>query len=504
MKSNILRFLTVLAFLTSVCAMTAGQVWLQRFNGPGNGSDGPIEMVIDSNNNVFVAGDCAMVTNVPYLSLDYVVIKSSSAGVPLWTNFYNGTGNGNDQASDMTIDASGNVIVTGKSRGTGSVNDFATIKYSNAGVPLWTNRFRYLSASSDATGVDVDTNGNVFVIGYASGWQVLKYSSAGVPLWTNRYTFAQSGQPYPGDLVVDVSGNLVVTGSEVGATGGDNWVTIKYSTAGLPLWTNRFNGPANGSDTASDVAADKNGNIFVTGSMINSSGAGEFATIKYSSGGIPLWTNYYKGTGSFEWDGAYAVVVNTNGDAFVTGPSEGSTGYSDYVTIKYSGAGVPLWTNRYNTTYGSTPTAMVLDAVGNVFVTGELTDPNYLAFNYHTVGYSSSGAQVFLNQYGGPANRDDTGTALGVDVSGNIYVTGWSTPTNGYADIATVKYTGVQPPPMKIQKAGNGTVLSWDNSTFILQAAPSIGGSFTNIPGAITPYTNTPSGPSRFFRLKYN
>jgi hypothetical protein len=40
---------------------------------------------------------------------------------------------------------------------------------------------------------------------------------------------------------------------------------IKYSAAGVPLWTNRYNGPANREDAASAVALDADGNIFVTG-----------------------------------------------------------------------------------------------------------------------------------------------------------------------------------------------------------------------------------------------
>src|SRR5262249_41246041 len=55
-------------------------------------------------------------------------------GVPLWTNRYNRSTNLISQASAIAVDSSGNVLVTGALGDT--ARDFATIKYSGAGVPL--------------------------------------------------------------------------------------------------------------------------------------------------------------------------------------------------------------------------------------------------------------------------------------------------------------------------------------------------------------------------------
>jgi hypothetical protein len=58
--------------------------------------------------------------------------------VPLWTNLYNGPGNGDDQACAVAVDRSGNVIVTGYSTGSGGDYDFATIKYLCVPSPVVT------------------------------------------------------------------------------------------------------------------------------------------------------------------------------------------------------------------------------------------------------------------------------------------------------------------------------------------------------------------------------
>ena len=69
-------------------------------------------MAVDSSNNVIVAG-----IPTAYGS-DYVTIKYSSEGVPLWTNHYNGRGYGdNNHALAVAVDGSNNVIVTGYSDG---------------------------------------------------------------------------------------------------------------------------------------------------------------------------------------------------------------------------------------------------------------------------------------------------------------------------------------------------------------------------------------------------
>src|SRR5262245_52441504 len=66
-----------------------------------------------------------------------------------------------------------------------------------------------------------------------------------------------------------------------------------HAQGGLPLWTNRYNGPGNRSAYAAAIAMDSNGNVFVTGSASATNGVHDYVTIKYSGAGLPLWTNHY-------------------------------------------------------------------------------------------------------------------------------------------------------------------------------------------------------------------
>jgi hypothetical protein len=114
--------------------------------------------------------------------------------------------------------------------------------------------------------------------------------------WVRRYNSGEVGsEDYAYKVVTDADGNAIVAGyTDDGITGRDMLI-IKYSGAGLPLWTNRYNGPANESDEASAVAVDASGNVFVTGSSASSVGNDDYVSIKYSGAGVALWTNRYNG-----------------------------------------------------------------------------------------------------------------------------------------------------------------------------------------------------------------
>ena len=99
---------------------------------------------------------------------------------------------------------------------------------------------------------------------------IIKYSSAGVAQWTNRYNGPGNSTDSATAVAVDSSGNIIVTGSSSGGESGLDFVTIKYSSAGMALWTNRYNGPGNGYDQATHMALDGNGNGSDFGVLIRS------------------------------------------------------------------------------------------------------------------------------------------------------------------------------------------------------------------------------------------
>jgi len=156
--------------------------------------------------------------------------------------------------------------------------------------------------------------------------------------WVQRYGHSPNLNDVGTRVVIDKAGNVIVTGWSESVLAYPDFATIKYSGAGVPLWTNRYNAPANTADYPTGMAVDSDDNVIVTGYA----DFADYNTIKYSSAGVPLWTNRY--SGPYETlDEARAVAVDSDDNVFVTGNSD-----SDYATIKYSSAGVPLWINRYD------------------------------------------------------------------------------------------------------------------------------------------------------------
>ena len=497
MKQQFVGLLFAATIVSTALAATPPVLWNQRCDGPGGGSDAAFAMLLDSAGNVFATGQSLGPAGVA----DYITLKYSNDGIPLWTNRYHGLAARDDGAKAMAIDSSGDVIVTGSSAGGGNQSDCVTIKYSNAGVPLWTNRFVCAGDTCIGTGVQVDTNRNVFVSAYAyyHGLVTLKFSASGASVWTNYLGETVNTYCYASGIGIDGNGQVVITGISTRTGTGDDWVTAAYSNAGLPLWTNHYDGPWHGDDHANALAIDSSGNVFVTGDDVNGGGSVEFLTIKYSNNGVPSWTNTYPGHTMY--GGANNVAVDQADNVVIIGAENGSGTYEDFTTIKYSNNGVPLWTNYYRGVYGDVPAALAIDRDGDIFVTGTSDDAITLRFDRLTVAYSSSGALLWTQRYNGIGNDDDSGSAIAVDGDYNVYVTGYSDGINGLADILTTKYGFVRP-PLKAQRQNSSIVLSWTNSLFALQSAPSFAGPFLTLSSATSPYTNSIGGSQQFFRLK--
>jgi hypothetical protein len=425
------------------------QAWVAPYTGLFD--DEAVAIAVDHSGNVFVTG----FTGAPdYYA--YVTIKYNARGQEVWTASY-ADPNSINFATAIAVDNSGNVYVTGESGTFDSGNDdYATIKYNSAGEEQWVARYDGPAADNDgATAIAVDDSGNVYVTGSSRGsgtdvdYATIKYDSFGQQQWVARYNGPGNGGDDAVAIAVDNSHNVYVTGSSFGGGTSQDYATIKYDSSGQQQWVARYNGSGNGFDEASAIAVDGLGDVYVTGGSPGSDGITAYATIKYNAAGQEQWIARYNGPGTGS-NGASAVGLDGAGNVYVTGTSFGSDGSYDYATIKYDTAGQEQWASRYNGpgNLDDFAIAMIVNSSGDVYVTGESSG------DYATIKYSSSGQEQWVARYNGPENFDDHATALAIDRSGNVYVTGASLQSDVYYDydFATIKYTQPRPLPTPIPR----------------------------------------------------
>ncbi len=274
-------------------AATGSRLWVQRYNGPGKADDaGIVTAVSPAGTAVFVTGT-SWGTSSGY---DYATIAYDPAtGRQLWLKRYNGPGNGDDTPLSMAVSPAGKtVFVTGYGKGAGSRQDYATVAYNAVtGAQQWVKRYNGPGNGDDqGHAVVVSPSGKtVFVTGHAKGATsgaddtTIAYNAAtGAQLWVKRYNGPGNREDAAVAAALNPAGTILfVTGPSTGKGSGFDYATIAYNAAtGAQLWVKRYNGPVNGEDRANSITVSPAGTtLFITGHSEGTTGP-DYATVAYS------------------------------------------------------------------------------------------------------------------------------------------------------------------------------------------------------------------------------
>ncbi len=210
----------------------------------------------------------------------------------------------------------------------------------------------------------------------------------------------------------------------ISCSGGDNGGGGETSAS----WTKQL-GTAS-EDIGYGVAVDKSGSVYVTGVTSGgldghtNAGGKDMFLVKYNAAGEKQWI---KQLGTALDDYGFAVAVDASGNAYVAGGTEGNLGGSnpggiDMFLAKYDPDGNRVWTkqsSRPSEDYGS---AVAVDDSGYVYVTGIQGDGLFGGIDAFLVKYSDAGTRQWAGSLGTPL--EDGGSGIVVDANGYIYVAG--------------------------------------------------------------------------------
>lgn len=314
-------------------------------------------------------------------------------------------------------------------------------------VEEWVHRYPGFG-SSCGEGIAVDEAGNVYVAGWGGNtgssfdYLTIKYNSSGDTLWVRYYDGGANHYDYGHAMAIDNAGNVYVTGRSITSGTHYDMTTVKYNSSGVLQWAAVYAGAYGDDDEGNDIVVDDSGCVYVTGYTYSLSTGSDYITIKYNSDGDTVWTARYDGVANSD-DQTTALALDGLGNLYVTGYSYGSgDDYFNCTTVKYDITGGEEWVASYNSpVLYSDDRAHDIQCYGEyIYVTGRGEGSTY-EDDFITIKYNNMGDTVWTRRYDGPAGSYDIARALFVDGDGNVYITGESSGGATSSDYATVKYT---------------------------------------------------------------
>lgn len=376
-----------------------------------------------------------------------------------------------DQGTDVAIDGSGNVYLTGFFQGT----------------------------------VDFDPSPNIANLNSAGqrDFFIAKYNAAGQYLWAKA--IGGGGHDHARSVEIDIAGNIFISGefsnivdfdpgvgfSLHNGQGDADVFVAKYDPQGNFIWAKSFGGT--GIDNCRDMMLDNAGNIYLTGVF---QGTADFdpngsITAMSSIGNLDTYILKLDQFGNFLWvksiQGPDNILANQftfdqNGDILLVGEFQGvadfdpSAGVSNQTSLgtfsaffaKYDASnGSLIWVERIAGSGFERAKGVAVDVQDNIYITGVFrgtvdfdnsADHTYVTSagdqDCFVVKYTPSGDFLWANHVGGAGN--DIGVDLEVDDYSNVFISAifrgtatvydfqnfpkGSFTSNGSSDIAFLKF----------------------------------------------------------------
>lgn len=250
------------SYITYKYDLNGNMIWYRLYKV--GSTNEPNDIVTDMQGNIIVTGRSN--TLPPNINYDYITIKYNPNGDSLWTRRYDGGAPmGFDFGYGVAVDSFDNVYVTGRSD-INSVSRYVTIKYDPVGNVIWSAQHN--NNGSYATDIAIDRSGNVIVTGNtcsAGCYTTVKYTSSGIFIWAKSYQQTTSFVSIINSVLLDNNDNIYVNVAGAVPPDTSGLRVIKYDSSGNTIWTAYHFGGSG--EVAHAITLDRNNNLYATGIM---------------------------------------------------------------------------------------------------------------------------------------------------------------------------------------------------------------------------------------------
>jgi len=443
---TVLRLLLLLLIPVYSLAQQAEWEWVKHA-GEVNDQIGKA-LETDDEGNVYLTGyfiHKVIFENDTLISIggsDIYLAKYDSDGNKCWVKQAGGV-NG-DFGHDITIDKSGNILITGYIGGNGLV---------------W----------FDDTSIYVNGNTDIFLAKYDHNGHFLWVRKAGGNYTTQAFSSWDDGR----SVITDSYDNVYITGSfrdtavfnkdTLFSFGDVDLFIAKYSANGDLIWVDNYGGKA--ADNGNTIIIDNNDNLYLAGWIKDTARIADTVLIPYddmdnfivklNSNGERIWIKQMGGSSAYAY--RTSIAVDSNNNLYVTDYFAGTVNLNDTTLIangnidfylsKYDPNGKFLWARQYFDVFNIQSHALTIDENNNLYITGSfrgtllyLNDTVLTPYGNDDIfvaKFDSEGNFVWIIGAGGVAS--DTGLDITWN-NNNVYITGWYTGIATFGDIILPSY----------------------------------------------------------------
>jgi len=450
MKTTLIFLLSFLNFSILNVHSQVVQQWAKSYNYSANANDNSNDIKADSDGNLYVLGNSVYNNNV-YFTL----IKYSPQGSVLWSANYSVPGSeGLVSANSLALDASA-VYASGQLDG-----KIVVLKYSLSGTMQWL--LYYSEPGIDSAGYSarilVSSSGSLYVsatCGHTGNILLLKYDPSGTLLLARKFNGSGSKYNSAGVLLEDQLGNIYMAGRSGASINTTDVMLIKFDSEGNPVWYKKHHSGAY-PGPGPRIALDDSGNTYLAYSSMNESLLLVIRLVKYDPAGSLLWQVADSGNAPGDCE-ARSVAAGMDGNIYVTGSNFNNTTNTDCVTLKFSPSGTLIWKKTFDGGIQNIDIGyrLIIGPDGNLYIGGS-TNSTTGYYDYLALKYSSLGELMWHKSYNGSGSSTDIINAMTLDNSGNLVVTGWSIGLGTESDMTTVKYAqpiGIEPVSNEVPKS---------------------------------------------------